>query len=75
MNYYTPKHPELITARGNPNKITLGGQINEVVHLRRPKLRGGTNEDYPACYNGSYNLYWTRERKAVTCPVCLEKIS
>jgi hypothetical protein len=74
MNYYTPKHPELITERGNPNEMTLDGQINEVVHLRRPKFRDGTNEDYPACYNGAHNLLWTRERKAVTCPVCLEKL-
>jgi hypothetical protein len=74
MNRYIPACPELVEARGNSNGITLDGSINEYIHLKKEKSVDGTNKDYPACYNGAYNLLWTKAKKAVTCPVCLQRI-
>lgn len=62
-----------ISSRGNPNRPSLDGVEQEIVHFRKPGpvVRGMDSPDIPACLTGAYNLRWSRSPKLVTCPKCM----
>lgn len=45
---------------------------NELVHFK--VLGDGKIQDHPLCNNGAYGIAWTECVKAVTCPICKERL-
>ena len=39
------------TLRGRPARILRGGELFELVHVKRPAVRGATEAELEACYS------------------------
>lgn len=60
----------MATSRGKPNFNGL-----EKIHRKVIRKIGGEAIESPLCYNGAWNLRWTKFDKEVTCPACLKEIN